>query len=172
MAAIVTRAHPILRTAVDSTATYKGRTMWFGLLCIRLVTVFLAQFPWKSLNEDSTVTALTPSCIKACFNKHFDNSIVRHGISSLSFLCSRSFSWNCFPPIFDLHSRRRRRKKMASSSEQGAVTDPTMTVGGRMMIDLHKSKKQCGGVPVSASCCGLQWRFCLCTSCPAGFCLN
>lgn len=37
---------------------------------------------------------------------------------------------------------------MASQSEQASVTDPTMTIGGRMMIDLHKSKSSGGFVRV------------------------
>lgn len=37
---------------------------------------------------------------------------------------------------------------MASQSEQASVTDPTMTIGGRMMTDLHKSKSSGGFVRV------------------------
>ncbi|KAK2876355.1 hypothetical protein Q8A67_020451 [Cirrhinus molitorella] len=140
MAAIVTGLIPILRTAVDSTATYKGRTMWFGLLCIRLVTVFLAQFPWKSLNDDFECNTTDKFCIKACFNKHFDSSIVM----AWHFLFILLVLSVLLMELFSSHLRssflKKKEREMVSESEQGGVTDPTMTVGGRMMIDLHKSK--------------------------------
>ncbi|XP_043109506.1 gap junction beta-5 protein [Puntigrus tetrazona] len=140
MAAIVTGLIPILRTAVDSTATYKGRTMWFGLLCIRLVTVFLAQFPWKSLNEDFDCSNRNTFCTKACFNKHFDNSVVMAWHFLFILLVLSVLLMELFSSHLRSSFQKKREKEMASQSEQGAVTDPTTTVGGRMMIDLHKSK--------------------------------
>lgn len=140
MAAIVTGLIPILRTAVDSTATYKGRTMWFGLLCIRLVTIFLAQFPWKSLNDDFICNNSSAFCIRACFNKHFDHSIVM----AWHFLFILLVLSVLLMEIFSSHLRssfqKKKEREMESESEQGGVIDPTMTVGGRLMIDLHKSK--------------------------------
>ncbi len=141
MAAIVTGLIPILRTAVDSTATYKGRTMWFGLLCIRLVTVFLAQFPWKSLNEDFHCNSSDSFCIKACFNKHFDNSIVMTWHFLFILLVLSVLLMELFSSHLRSSFQKKNEKEMTSQSEQGAGTDPTMTVGGRLMIDFHKSKR-------------------------------
>ncbi|RXN09671.1 gap junction beta-3 -like protein [Labeo rohita] len=140
MAAIVTGLIPILRTAVDSTATYKGRTMWFGLLCIRLVTVFLAQFPWKSLNEDFDCDTPNKFCVKACFNTHFDNSIVMAWHFLFILLVLSVLLMELFSSHLRSAFQKKKEREMASQGEQGGVTDPTMTVGGRMMIDLHKSK--------------------------------
>uniref|UniRef100_A0A9J7XGL6 Gap junction protein zeta 1 n=2 Tax=Cyprinus carpio TaxID=7962 RepID=A0A9J7XGL6_CYPCA len=140
MAAIVTGLIPILRTAVDSTATYKGRTMWFGLLCIRLVTIFLAQFPWKSLNEDFHCNSSDVFCIKACFNKHFDNSIVMAWHFLFILLVLSVLLMELFSSHLRSSFQKKKEREMESQSEQEAVTDPTMTVGGRMMIDFHKSK--------------------------------
>lgn len=140
MAAIVTGLIPILRTAVDSTATYKGRTMWFGLLCIRLLTVFLAQFPWKSLNEDFHCNTTVDFCTKACFNIHFDNSIVMAWHFLFILLVLSVLLMELFSSHLRSSFQKKKEREMASQGEQGGITDPTMTVGGRMMIDLHKSK--------------------------------
>ncbi|TSK14735.1 hypothetical protein Baya_0718 [Bagarius yarrelli] len=77
MAAIVTGLIPILRTAVDATTTYKGRTVWFGFLCIRLVTLFVAEMPWFKLDSDFSCNVTRDSvCTRACFNQHFDKPVV------------------------------------------------------------------------------------------------
>ncbi|XP_058262578.1 uncharacterized protein LOC131363751 [Hemibagrus wyckioides] len=78
MAAIVTGLIPILHTAVDAaTTTYKGRTVWFGFLCIRLVTLFVAEMPWFKLNSDfSCIITKDSMCTRACFNQHFDKPVV------------------------------------------------------------------------------------------------
>eukprot|EP00064_Thunnus_orientalis_P001347 superscaffoldBa00000091_g1350 len=52
MAAIVTGLIPIQQTAVDATIIYKCRSLWFGLLCIRLVMLFLAELPFTKLDAD------------------------------------------------------------------------------------------------------------------------
>ncbi|ROI81841.1 Gap junction beta-5 protein [Anabarilius grahami] len=140
MAAIVTGLIPILRTAVDSTATYKGRTMWFGLLCIRLVTIFLAQFPWKSLNDDFICNNSSQFCIKACFNEHFDRSIVMAWHFLFILLVLSVLLMELFSSHLRSSFQKKKEREMESESEQGGVIDPTMTVGGRLMIDLHKSK--------------------------------
>lgn len=47
--------------------------------------------------------------------------------------------------MFSSHVRssllRKKQKEIASQAEEGDSMDPTVTVGGKMMIDLHKSKK-------------------------------
>lgn len=141
MAAIVTGLIPILRTAVDSTATYKARTVWFGLLCIRLVMIFLAQFPWKALNEDFQCNGTETICTKVCFNKHFDHSIMM----TWHFLFILLVLSVLLMEMYSSHVRssflKNKQKEMASQTEEGDSVDPTVTVGGKMMIDLHKSKK-------------------------------
>ncbi|XP_026132023.1 gap junction beta-3 protein [Carassius auratus] len=140
MAAIVTGLIPILRTAVDSTATYKGRTMWFGLLCIRLVTVFLAQFPWKTVNDDFHCNTTSSYCIKACFNEYFDNSVVMAWHFLFILLVLSVLLMELFSSHLRSSFQKKKEREMESQSKQEAVSDPTMTVGGRMMIDFHKSK--------------------------------
>ncbi|XP_010734619.2 uncharacterized protein gjz1 [Larimichthys crocea] len=77
MAAIVTGLIPILRTAVDGTTTYKCRSLWFGLLCIRLVILFLAELPFTKLDADFVCNGTKDSvCSKGCFNRHFDRPMV------------------------------------------------------------------------------------------------
>ncbi|XP_066578099.1 uncharacterized protein gjz1 [Amia ocellicauda] len=77
MAAIMTGLIPILRTAVDASSDYKGRTLWFGFLSIRLVVLFVAQLPWSKLDTDfSCNTTNRELCHRACYNQHFDVPIV------------------------------------------------------------------------------------------------
>ncbi|KAG1954877.1 gap junction beta-5 protein-like [Pimephales promelas] len=141
MAAIVTGLIPILRTAVDSTTSYKGRTMWFGLLCIRLVTIFLAQGPWRSLNDDFYCNSSSQFCIRACFNMHFDSSIVMAWHFLFILLVLSVLLMELFSSHLRYSFQKKKGREMASQSEQEDVEgDPTMTVGGRMVIDLHKSK--------------------------------
>ncbi|XP_073684894.1 gap junction beta-3 protein [Garra rufa] len=140
MAAIVTGLIPILRTAVDSTATYKGRTMWFGMLCIRLVTIFLAQFPWKSLNEDFHCNTTDHFCTRLCFNEHFNSSIVMAWHFLFILLVLSVLLMELFSSHLRSSFQKKKEREMGSQSEQGGITDPTTNVGGRMMIDLHKSK--------------------------------
>ncbi|XP_065118836.1 uncharacterized protein gjz1 [Paramisgurnus dabryanus] len=139
MAAIVTGLIPILRTAVDSTATYKGRTVWFGLLSIRLVVIFLAQFPWKSLNEDFHCND-TVICNKFCFNKHFDRSITMTWHFLFILLVLSVLIMELFSSQLRHSVQKKQVKEMESQNEQVYLNDPITTVGGKMRIDLHKSK--------------------------------
>ncbi len=138
--------------------------MWFGLLCIRLVTVFLAQFPWKSLNEDFHCNSSDSFCIKACFNKHFDNSIVMAWHFLFILLVLSVLLMELFSSHLRSSFQKKNEKEMTSQSEQGAGTDPTMTVGGRLNDRLPQKQTQCGGVPVqhhAADCSGGFFRVCL-----------
>ncbi|CAG5908495.1 unnamed protein product [Menidia menidia] len=77
MAAIVTGLIPILRTAVDTTTTYKCRSVWFGFLCLRLVILFIAQLPFTKLDADFTCNGTRDNiCTKSCFNRQFHKPMV------------------------------------------------------------------------------------------------
>ncbi|XP_067432867.1 LOW QUALITY PROTEIN: uncharacterized protein gjz1 [Thunnus thynnus] len=78
MAAIVTGLIPIQQTAVDATIIYKCRSLWFGLLCIRLVMLFLAELPFTKLDADIACdgTRRVSICTRACFNKHLHNAMM------------------------------------------------------------------------------------------------
>ncbi|XP_029462798.1 gap junction alpha-9 protein-like [Rhinatrema bivittatum] len=75
--AMVTGLIPILRTAIEATTDYNGRTMWFGLLAIRLLTLYVSEMPWNKLDLDFQCNGnASEFCRKTCFNQHFDVPVV------------------------------------------------------------------------------------------------
>ncbi|XP_043942288.1 uncharacterized protein LOC122813826 isoform X2 [Protopterus annectens] len=77
MAAVVAGLVPIVRTAVETTTDYQGRTLWFGFLIIRLVTLYFSELPWSKLDPDFECQVNVSSfCRKDCFNQHFNIPIV------------------------------------------------------------------------------------------------
>ncbi|KAK6467721.1 gap junction beta-3 protein [Huso huso] len=147
MAAIVTGLVPILKTAVEASTDYKGRTLWFGFLSIRLVTLYVAEMPWGKLDTDfqCNMTAENSEyCRRACFNQHFDVPVV--------------MLWNFSYVLFSVsvlmmellasqlrHSLIKQRMKRDPGSQPGGE-DSLMGVKGHglakkdMMIDFHKQK--------------------------------
>ncbi|XP_076855354.1 gap junction beta-1 protein [Brachyhypopomus gauderio] len=147
MAAIVTGLIPILRTAVDTTTTYKGRMVWFGFLCIRLVTLFVAEMPWFKLDSDFSCNDTSDSlCTRACFNRHFDRS----SVMTWNFLFVLLILSVLLMELFTAHMRavfqkRSTREKSGGEAEaqgdvkgsSGFAPDPA----GLMALDMHKSRK-------------------------------
>ncbi|XP_029934083.1 gap junction beta-3 protein [Myripristis murdjan] len=148
MAAIVTGLIPILRTAVDSTTTYKCRTLWFGFLCIRLVILFLAELPWFKLDADFSCNATSDICTRACFNEHFHKPVM----VAWNFLFVLVILSVLLMELFVSHMRslaRKRSSKMKANVEleaqgnggaQAGCADPD----GNMVVDLHKNKSAVG----------------------------
>ncbi|KAM9462598.1 gap junction beta-3 protein [Clarias gariepinus] len=141
MAAIVTGLIPILRTAVDTTTTYKGRTVWFGLLCIRLVTLFVAEMPWFKLNSDFSCNITKDTvCTRACFNQHFDKPVVMvwnyiFVLLVLSVLLMELFTTH-------IHSvfEKGAGDKKESLGELKSVSDSGSNTAGVMILDMHRSR--------------------------------
>ncbi|KAF4085081.1 hypothetical protein AMELA_G00113230 [Ameiurus melas] len=141
MAAIVTGLIPILRTAVDTTTTYKGRTVWFGFLCIRLVTLFVAEMPWFKLNSDFSCSITRDNvCTRACFNQHFDKPVVMvwnyiFVLLILSVLIMELFTTH-------IHSvfEKRTREKKESLGELKSASDPDNNTTAMMILDMHGSR--------------------------------
>nr|XP_046233010.1 uncharacterized protein gjz1 [Scatophagus argus] len=146
MAALVTGLIPILRTAVDATTTYKCRTLWFGLLCVRLVVLFLAQLPFTKLDTDFTCNFTGNSiCTKACFNDHFHKPMMM----AWNFIFVLAVLSVLLMEMFTSHLRSLAQKRSsqvatdaeleARGKEDGplASTDPK----GRMVLDLHRDRR-------------------------------
>ncbi|XP_077303467.1 gap junction beta-3 protein-like [Lithobates pipiens] len=76
--AMVTGLIPILRTALEATTDYTGRTMWFGFAVVRLLTLYVSELPWGKLDLDFDCQGNQTSefCRKTCFNNHFSVPIV------------------------------------------------------------------------------------------------
>ncbi|XP_026876456.2 uncharacterized protein LOC113583991 [Electrophorus electricus] len=146
MAAIVTGLIPILRTAVDTTTTYKGRTVWFGFLCIRLVTLFLAQMPWFKLESDFSCNVTTDGlCTRACFNWHFDKPSVMAWnflfvLLLLSVLLMEMLTAH-LRSIFQKKSAREKSGGEAESQEEPTGASGFTTNSAGLALDMHRSRK-------------------------------
>lgn len=133
-AALVTGLIPILRTAVDTTTTYKARTIWFGFLAVRLVVLFVSELPWFKLdNEFSCNGTLRDSlCTRACFNKHFD----RPAVVAWNFLFVLLVMSMLLMELFSGHLRASARKSsLKQKSAEGQAEAQEL-----MMLDFHASK--------------------------------
>lgn len=70
--ALVTGLFPIARTIIETTIDYSGRTLWYGFMGVRLVTLYVAEIPWSKLDLDFQCDVnASEFCRKACFNAHF-----------------------------------------------------------------------------------------------------
>uniref|UniRef100_UPI003AAED20D uncharacterized protein gjz1 n=1 Tax=Centroberyx gerrardi TaxID=166262 RepID=UPI003AAED20D len=149
MAAIVTGLIPILRTAVDSTTTYKCRSLWFGFLCVRLVILFLAELPWFKLDADFSCNSTKDDiCTRACFNEHFHKPVM--------------VAWNFFyvllilsvllMELFASHLRSLAQKKSAQmrvnveleALGKGETPAGSADTKAEMVIDLHRDRSAVG----------------------------
>ncbi|XP_040296199.1 gap junction beta-3 protein-like [Bufo bufo] len=76
--AMVTGLIPILRTALEATTDYTGRTMWFGFAVVRLLALYVSELPWGKLDLDFDCRGNETSefCRKACFNEHFNVPVI------------------------------------------------------------------------------------------------
>ncbi|XP_076155093.1 gap junction beta-1 protein [Alosa pseudoharengus] len=133
-AAIVTGLIPILRTAVDTTTTYKARTLWFGFVAVRLVVLFVTELPWFKLDTDfgCNATARDTLCTRACFNEHFD----RPGVVAWNFLFILVLLSVLLMELFSAHLRASARKSARQKGPDGQAVE----VQELMMLDLHASK--------------------------------
>ncbi|CAN9508547.1 unnamed protein product [Ophioblennius macclurei] len=146
MAAIVTGLIPILRTAVDATASYKCRTAWFGLLCVRLVILFLAELPFTKLDADFSCNSTRNS--PECFNKHFHKPVMM----AWNFIFVLVVLTVLLMELFTSHLlsvAQKRRSRMAADvelelqgKEQARVAAADSEV--KSLIDLHKDKGALG----------------------------
>ena len=145
MAALVTGLIPIMRTAVDATTNYKGRSLWFGFLCIRLVILFLAQLPFTKLDSDFACNGTRDSiCTKACFNRQFHKPM----IIAWNFIFVLVIISVLLMELFTSHLRsmtRKRRSQVKADVEmegwgkeeaQAVAPDPAE----KMVIDFHKDR--------------------------------
>ncbi|XP_018428045.1 PREDICTED: gap junction beta-4 protein-like [Nanorana parkeri] len=76
--AMVTGLIPILRTALEATTDYTGRTMWFGFAVVRLLALYVSEIPWGKLDLDFDCQGNITSefCRKSCFSNHFSVPVV------------------------------------------------------------------------------------------------
>ncbi|XP_071393188.1 gap junction beta-3 protein [Centroberyx affinis] len=147
MAALVTGLIPILRTAVDSTTTYKCRSLWFGFLCVRLVVLFLAELPWFRLDADFSCNSTKEDiCTRACFNEHFHKPVM----VAWNFLYVLLILSVLLMELFASHLRSLAQKKSAQMrvdvelEARGKEETAARSADTKMVIDLHRDRSAVG----------------------------
>ncbi|XP_053270428.1 uncharacterized protein gjz1 [Pleuronectes platessa] len=152
MAALVTGLIPILRTAVDATTNYTGRSLWFGFLCIRVVILFLAELPFHKMDSDFTCNGTGDSlCTKACFNGLFHKPMV----SAWNFLFVLVILSVMIMELFTSHLRSRAEKRSGQvkadmelagqgTGEARVGTKDTEDTPGKMVINLRRDRGTVG----------------------------
>lgn len=145
MAALVTGLIPILKTAVDTTTSYKCRSLWFGFVCIRLVILYLAQLPFSKLQSDFFCNGTSDVCASVCFNKLFDKPIaVAWNFIFVLFVLSVLLMELFISHLYALSQKRSSRaKKDVELESQGKEESPALPTATKssMAIDLHKQRR-------------------------------
>lgn len=150
MAAIVTGLIPILRTAVDTTATYKCRSLWFGLLCVRLVVLFFAELPFSKLDADFTCNSSTPSsstpdvCTKFCFNERFDKPMIVAWNFMFVVVVISVLLMELFTSHLRTMAQKRSFRMKADEKPEAQGTEEDGGDGGRQGQDDHRSPQRQG----------------------------
>ncbi|XP_063078172.1 uncharacterized protein gjz1 [Engraulis encrasicolus] len=140
-AALVTGLIPLLRTAVDTTTTYKARTLWFGFLAVRLVVLFVSELPWFKLDSEFScnATARDSLCTRACYNEHFD----RPTVVAWNFLFVLLVMSVLLMELFSGHLRaaaRKRSMKQKTHASDGGSEAKAQGTQELMMLDFHASR--------------------------------
>lgn len=146
MAALVTGLIPILKTAVDTTTSYKCRSLWFGFVCIRLVILYLAQLPFSKLVSDFSCNGTSDTiCVNVCFNKLFDKPIaVAWNFIFVLFVLSVLLMELFISHLYALSKKRSSRaKKDVELESQGKEESPALPTATKssMVIDLHEQRR-------------------------------
>ncbi|XP_078508574.1 gap junction beta-1 protein-like [Lissotriton helveticus] len=147
--AMVTGLVPILRAAIDATTDYNGRSVWFGCLSVRLITLFIAERPWSKLDFDFQCNGnASEFCRKSCFNAHFDIAIVSFwNLTFLLFLTSvllmELFAWQLHHNLVKSKMKEAAKRVTEGQSDLTGVNgkDPPRT---EITIDFHRQKRLLG----------------------------
>lgn len=148
MAALVTGLIPILRTAVETTTTYKFRSAWFGILCIRLVILFLAELPFTKLDADFSCNSTSKDvCTSACYNRHFHKPIMMAWNYLYMLVVISALLMELLTSHLRSVAMKRSAKAEAKADVEGAelqaeatATATTTDGRGRMVLDFHRQK--------------------------------
>ncbi|XP_069057746.1 gap junction beta-2 protein-like [Pleurodeles waltl] len=144
--ALVSGLFPVLRTVIETTTDYNGRTLWFGFMGIRLITVYIAEIPWSKLDTDFQCDVNTSDfCRKACYNAHFHIPVVSlWNFTYIPFIIS-VFLMELFASQLR-HNLIKAKKKEGMKNKTLQHSDPTGQDMAQkvFMIDFHHQKKLLG----------------------------
>lgn len=127
---------------MDATASYKCRTMWLGLLCVRLVILFLGELPFTKLDADFSCNGTKDS--RECFNRRFLRPVMVAWNFILVLVVLAVLLMELFTSRL-LSVAQKRRSQMAVDVElelqaPAVAPDPK----GQSFIDLHRDRGALG----------------------------
>ncbi|XP_071978331.1 gap junction beta-1 protein-like [Engystomops pustulosus] len=141
--AMVTGLIPILRTALEATTDYTGRTMWFGFAVVRLLALYVSELPWGKLDLDFDCRGNGTSefCRKACFNEHFSVPVVSLWNSAYVFFVASVLLMELFTSQLR-HSLTKAsvRKKMAQCEGPLVGAWSSELAHKDLVLDFHRQK--------------------------------
>lgn len=149
MAGLVTGVIPLLQNAVDTTTSYKCRSLWLGFLGVRLVILYLAENPFSHLTEDFSCnsTVDTPSqsaCVSACFNERFDKPMVLawnfFGLLFVLCVLIMEFFTSHLRSLFLKKSPQAKKDVELESQATGKSVASSIFTRSSNVIDLHKHR--------------------------------
>ncbi|KAM4632204.1 gap junction beta-3 protein-like [Discoglossus pictus] len=141
--AMVTGLIPILRTALEATTDYAGRTMWFGFAVVRLLALYVSELPWGKLDQDFDCRGNETSefCRKSCFSGHFNVPVVSLWNASYVFFAASVLLMELFT------SQLRHNLTKAAMRKKNLQQDQTLTGAWSselahkdMVLDFHHQK--------------------------------
>ncbi|XP_053326569.1 uncharacterized protein LOC128501197 [Spea bombifrons] len=141
--AMVTGLIPILRTAIEATTDYSGRTMWFGFAVVRLLALYVSEIPWGRLDLDFECRGANSSefCRKACFSWHFNVPVVSAWNSCYVFFVVSLLLMELFTSQLR-HNLTKRAVKKKAAPVDGVLTGAWSSeiVHKDVILDFHQQK--------------------------------
>lgn len=146
MAGLVTGVIPILQTAVDTTTSYKCRSLWLGFLCVRLMVLYFAEQPFSKLAADfSCNSTRDAACKSACFNELVNKpTVLAWNFFGLLFILSVLIMEFFTSHLRSISLKKSPQKKKDVELESQVTTEglvsPMLTKSSEV-IDLHKHRE-------------------------------
>ncbi|KAJ1125516.1 hypothetical protein NDU88_003945 [Pleurodeles waltl] len=143
---MVTGLVPIVRAAIEATTNYNGRTMWFGCLSVRLITLYIAEIPWNKLDSDFQCNGnVSEFCRKTCFNGHFDIAVVSFWNFILILFLASVLLMDLFASQIHHNLMKSKLKEEARRETEGHSGHTGVTSNDQaheeIFIDFHRQKK-------------------------------
>ncbi|CAH2307985.1 gap junction beta-3 -like [Pelobates cultripes] len=142
--AMVTGLIPILRTALEATTDYNGRTMWFGFAVVRLIALYVSEIPWGKLDQDFDCGGInmTEFCRKSCFSRHFNVAVVSLWNSCYVYFIASLLIMELFTSQLRHNLTKAALKDKLSHGESALTgTWSTQLAQKDVVLDFHHQKK-------------------------------
>ncbi|XP_078508572.1 gap junction beta-2 protein-like [Lissotriton helveticus] len=144
--ALVAGLFPIARTVIETSIDYSGRTLWYGFMGVRLVTLYIAEIPWNKLDLDFECDInASEFCRKGCFNAHFHLPVISlWNFTYIPFIVSvllmDLFASQLRHNIIKAKMKRERKNQTLKHSGPTDVTSQNIA-NSDFVINFHHQKK-------------------------------